>query len=159
MGLFRYDYNKEGKGVDKNVFNRPRIIIFFDIFFRKFWDLITLNLLFILACIPVITIGPAIAGLTKVLRNYAREEHAFIWSDFWEAFKTNFFKGLVLGIIDIVFAFLFIFNVYFYIKFANSGVPKAISLSVMFLGFTIFVFMNYYAYLMLLKILLKFAPK
>lgn len=67
MGIFN-DYMREGRGVDKGPDERPRFIVFFDILFRKFWSLIKVNLLFVLACIPVVTIGPAIAGMTKILR-------------------------------------------------------------------------------------------
>ena len=81
MGLFN-DYMREGKGVDKGPDFRPRFIIFFDIYLRKFWNLILLNLLYVVCCIPIVTIGPATAAMTKILRNYAREEHAFLWSDF-----------------------------------------------------------------------------
>ena len=88
MGLFN-NYLKEGKGVSKEQ-NTPRLILFFQIYFRKFWNLISLNLLYIAFCIPIITIGPATAAMTKILRNYAREEHAFLWGDFLETFKKNF---------------------------------------------------------------------
>ena len=80
MGLFN-SYTKEGKGIDKKPDNRLRIVVFFDIYIRKFWNLILLNILYLLFCIPIVTIGPATAAMTKILRNYAREEHAFIWSD------------------------------------------------------------------------------
>ena len=33
---------------------------------------------------PLVLLSPFTAGLTFVTRNYAREEHAFVWSDFWE---------------------------------------------------------------------------
>ena len=99
MGIFN-DYTREGKGVSKDPDFRPRIVVFFDVYFRKFWNLVLLNLLYILFCLPIITIAPATAAMTKILRNYAREEHAFLWSDFWDTFKSNFKTSLVVGIIN-----------------------------------------------------------
>ena len=40
--------------------------------------------------IPCIAItGPLTAGICYVTRNWARDEHAFIWSDFRDAVKEN----------------------------------------------------------------------
>ena len=44
MGLF--NYNKPGKGVDKNV-AEPPVKIYFDVLYRKFWNLIKLNVLYV----------------------------------------------------------------------------------------------------------------
>lgn len=69
FGLF--NYSKPGPGVDKNGPKKKRFFLFFELYFRKFWKMIELNLLFLVCCIPIVTIGPAIAGMTYVLRNYA----------------------------------------------------------------------------------------
>ncbi len=97
MGLF-YDYRESGSGVSKNN-ESNRIITFFEIFTRKFWKLIGVNLLYVLFCLPVVTIGPATSAMMKVLKNYAIEKHSFVFEDFWKAFKENFFKSLVFFLI------------------------------------------------------------
>ena len=61
-----------------------------------------LNLIYVLVCIPIVTIGPATAGLFRVVKNYSIDKHAFVWQDFKQGFKENFFKAFVLGIIDII---------------------------------------------------------
>lgn len=155
MGLFN-DYMREGRGVDKKPDNRARIIVFFDILFRKFWSLIKVNLLFVAACIPVVTIGPAIAGMTKILRNYAREEHAFIWADFWDTFKKNFGKALLIGVIDFAAAAVIVFDLYMYTALQGSPMLRIIALALMFITATIFIFMNYYIYTMLITFRLTF---
>lgn len=155
MGIFN-DYMREGRGVDKGPDERPRFIVFFDILFRKFWSLIKVNLLFVLTCIPVVTIGPAIAGMTKILRNYAREEHAFIWADFWETFKKNFGKAMLIGIIDIVVAAVIVFDLYMYTSLNSSAMVRTIALALMFITATIFIFMNYYIFPMLITFRLTF---
>ena len=67
FGLF--DYSKPGKGVDKNGPQKKRFFHFFELYFRKFWKLITLNMLYVLFCIPIVTIGPATAAMTYILKN------------------------------------------------------------------------------------------
>ena len=143
MSFFN-DYTKEGKGVSKAPDNRLRIIVFFDIFFRKFWNLILINLLYLVFCVPVVTIGPATAGITKLLRNYAREEHAFIWQDFIETFKSNFWKSLAVFAIDCVVAALLFFDFYMYTALEASSAMIVIALAVLMLTTTIVIFMNYY---------------
>lgn len=55
LGFF--DYTKPGKGVNKGDVNKKGISLYFDILLRKFWKLIPLNLIYIIASIPAIFIG------------------------------------------------------------------------------------------------------
>ena len=43
--------------------------------------------------------GRCTAGVGYVTRNWARDEHAFIWSDFKDAVKENWKQGLVISLI------------------------------------------------------------
>ena len=54
-------------------------------------------LLILIPCIAIT--GPFTAGLSYVTRNWARDEHAFIWSDFMDAVKANWKQSLVLSVI------------------------------------------------------------
>lgn len=58
--------------------------------------------------------GPVTAGYTYILRNYAREEYAWPWSDFWEHTKNNFFQSLVVWIVDVIVFVLLIVAFMFY---------------------------------------------
>ena len=50
--------------------------------------------------IPAIAItGPVQAGMAYVTRNWARDEHAFIWSDFKDAVKENWKQALGISLI------------------------------------------------------------
>ena len=153
MGLFN-NYQKEGKGVSKDD-KTPRFLLFFQIYFRKFWNLVLINLLYILFCIPIVTIGPATAGLTKILRNYAREEHAFLWSDFIETFKKNFKQAFLFSLIEcLVVGFLAMdFMMVFYVP---NQIMKSLSLAAIFLSFTVCLFMHYYVYNMMITFKLTF---
>ena len=52
-------------------------------------------LLWMIPCILIT--GPVQAGLSYVTRNWARDEHAFAWSDFKDAVKANWKQGLVIS--------------------------------------------------------------
>lgn len=147
FGLF--DYSKPGRGVDKNAPEKKRIFFFFELYFRKFWKLVTLNLIFVLFCIPVVTIGPAIAAMSKVLRDFANEKPVFLWSDFVEAFKKNWKQGLIMSIIDAVAFVLIVVSFMFYSHQAATNmifyIPLFLVVLIAFLG----IMLNYYIFLMI----------
>lgn len=54
----------------------------------------------LLLLVPCITLtGVATPGVCYVTRNWARDEHAFIWSDFKDAIKANWKQSLVVSLI------------------------------------------------------------
>lgn len=152
-----FDYTKPGPGIKKNAPKKNRFIVFFSIYFRKFWKLVTLNLLYIACCLPIVTIGPATAGFTYILRNFAREEHAFIWLDFKDTIKKNWKQSLIIGIINVFTGILFYFAIPFYYQFYNhtKNSMYIIPFALCILALVIFVFMQYYLYTMLITFNLK----
>ena len=65
-------------------------------FFHDLFDLMVVNWLWILCCIPVITIGPATCGLYSVTLKLARDEPVNPAKEFFQSVKRNFKAGLVL---------------------------------------------------------------
>lgn len=68
-------------------------VVNFDMSLRMF-----ISLIFMVFC----GMGPATAGLTYVLRNYAREEHVWLVSDMWQRTKSNFRQGMAVWIVDLL---------------------------------------------------------
>ncbi|MGN0641731.1 MAG: YesL family protein [Huintestinicola sp.] len=102
MSFFGADYEKAGVGVAKNAPKKKPFFDFWDLYGRRFWKMLQLNMLTFLFCIPIVSIGPAIAGMTRVLRIYALDKNAFIWHDFWKGFSENWKQSLPIGLIDIL---------------------------------------------------------
>lgn len=69
-----------------------------------FWRLAALNLLFLLFCIPVVTIPAALCGMNRVLITLVRDGNCFLWNDFIKEFKANLFKSLPFGILSVFLA-------------------------------------------------------
>ncbi len=65
---------------------------------EEFSGLIATWLLILFPCIAIT--GPFNAGVTYVLRNWARDEHSFVLSDFKDAVKANWKQALVVSAID-----------------------------------------------------------
>ena len=54
-------------------------------------------LIWLIPCMAIT--GPFTAGLSYITRNWARDEHAFIWTDFKDAVKANWKQSLILSVI------------------------------------------------------------
>jgi uncharacterized membrane protein YesL len=102
----------------------------------------------ILVSLNIVTAGPVQAGFTYVLRNYAREEHAFLWWDFKEAALKNFKQSLIISLIDFVVIIIFAFDFNLYVSL-NSSLLMSISAGFMIIAFVVFVMMHMYIYPML----------
>lgn len=90
---------------------------------------------FCLWAIPCIAItGPVQAGLAYVTRNWARDEHAFIWSDFKDAVKENWKQGLGVSLITSVVPLLMWVCYQFY---GNLAKTQAIALLPQMLSITL----------------------
>ena len=188
-GLF--NYSKEGPGVSRDAPKKKRFFLFFELYFRKFWKLCLVNIIYVLFCIPMVaavfalyliasnstdfttqpwfipaailsfvlaavTFGPATAGATYVLRNFAREEHAYIWYHFWKAFKSNFRQASVMGVIDILVSCIAAYVIMFYAMSMGEGNSFVILLILSVIFLIIFTVMNYYVYLLMVTIELPF---
>lgn len=68
-------------------------------FLNRVADLLILNVTFIVCCIPVFTIGPALSALYTVSLKLADNKEGYIFKGFLKAFRENFKKGLILGLI------------------------------------------------------------
>lgn len=105
MSLFNFgaNFNRPGPGIPKDAPKKTGAKLFFEILGREFWSLLSLNLIYILACLPIITIGPATAALSRVTITMVRDQNVYVWRDFWEAFRKNIKQGLLFGIPSTMF--------------------------------------------------------
>ena len=95
----------------------------------KFWhfatlvaDFILLNLLFIVLCIPVVTIGPAVSALIHTTLKLSEDENRTIIKPFWNEFQRDITKKMVLWIVYLVLIAAMVYMAQFYWNFANNNV-------------------------------------
>ena len=94
----------------------------------KFWhfatlvaDFILLNLLFIVLCIPVVTIGPAISALIHTTLKLSEDENRTLVKPFWNEFKRDITKKMLLWIVYLVLIAALVYMSQFYWNFANNN--------------------------------------
>lgn len=102
MSIFGTDYDRAGAGISKRAPKKKPFFEFWDIYGRRFWKMLALSLLTFVFCLPVVTIGPAITGMTKVLRQYTLDKNSFLWHDFIKGFTQSWKQSLLLGLADIL---------------------------------------------------------
>ena len=160
MSIFGlHDYEKAGSGISKNAPKKKPFFAFIELYFRKFWKLIQLNIITFLFCIPIVTIGPALAGMTKVLRNFTLEKNSFIFHDFWKGFTQNLKQSIPVGLLDLLFTVSAMAALKVYPELYNStGSAVYIVLCVISVSFALTILMmNFYIMPMIVATNLSFA--
>ncbi len=209
FGLF--DYTKEGPGIPKDAPPKGPFATFFDILGRKFWKVVTVNLMFVLLALPgialafflsmyllptlfpgfgletlktlltqagleaenldeiaslfilvatflsamlltglsYVTVGPTLAGVTYIFRNYAREEHAFLWSDFIKHARSNWKQSFLVSVLSTVVVVVLSVNYAFYAGMEAPEFLKGLLLGLIVLLFVLVSVMLMYIYPMM----------
>lgn len=76
----------------------------------KLFDMGMLTLIYLVFCIPVITIGAATTSLYYVSAKVIRHNRSYVWKEFWSSFKTNFVQSTIVWVIVAILATLLVFN-------------------------------------------------
>ncbi len=220
FGLF--DFTKEGPGVYPDDPPKGAFGTFFSVLGRKFWKIVTINLMYLVFSIPallitffgasfvvaaffpsltpellaelfeqsgimlqegisfldfanvqilqlyvlvavlllgmhLVIVGPVHAGVVYVLRNYAREEHAFVWSDFKEHALANWKQSFSTALLSFAATLLFVVNYAFYNNnlVFGSNVLRIILQTVVTVMFVLWCMMQLYLYPMMVTFDLK----
>ncbi len=90
--------------------------------------------------------GPATAGATIVWRNFSRAEHAWLWSDFKDAFLMNFKQSAVMFLVDVVVWIVFCFAIRVYAS--ATGIIGALQYIVWIIAI-LYTMMHFYLYPMM----------
>ena len=72
------------------------------LFLRRMFDLMVLNILWLLCCLPVFTFGPASSALARVMITLVRGGSEAVAKNFFIAFRRDFGRAVVLGLIGLL---------------------------------------------------------
>lgn len=114
---------------------------------RAAFDVI-LRLIFTLTIGIMWGAGPVSAGCSYVMRNFAREQHAWVFSDFWEHLKKNLKQSVVVLLIDIAMLYLSLtaFNFYSHQYTLKPDNMFLIVQGILVVILFIYTFMHFYIY-------------
>lgn len=80
-------------------------------FLGKLFDIVVLELVYFICCIPIITIGPATAALYYTIVKVIRKDRGYLLKEFFHSFKENFKVGTISWIIILVFGVILYMNI------------------------------------------------
>lgn len=189
-----FDITKPGKGISKeDVENKKDIVLYLEIFFKRFWKLTLLNLIYLISSIPAIYIcfklssfavsnfaghagvpadestlpylvqitlfaalillqlggsGPSSAGMSYVLKKFADDTHAWVWSDFLRSFKQNFWQSLIIYVINTVAFSALTGSFIFYSFVIENSMTKVFRVAIVIVT-VFFAMMQMYVYQLL----------
>lgn len=109
-------------------------------------NLIWLNMLWAVCCLPVITIGASTSALYSVCLSCIQNRESYITKNFFQAFKANFKQasiiwGLLLGI-----GFFLGMDLLVYLRSSSLGIAGTLLLTAFFTCVLIYVFTSIYIY-------------
>ena len=90
----------------------------------KMADLMILNLLMIVLCLPIVTAGAAFTAMHYVLLKMVRDEDSYLLKSFFKSFKLNFRQATIIWAIMLGIAVLFIGD-FVIMKGNDTGFPES----------------------------------
>lgn len=90
-------------------------------FIGRMWDYVLVGLYWLIASLPLVTVGAASAALYTVVFRMLNQEDDRILSEFVTAFKDNFRQGTVLWLLQLLLGAFFALDIYFYLLWAAAG--------------------------------------
>lgn len=91
-------WTKEGKGIDNDAPKRTGLALFFQIIAREWWELVKLNLLFILASLPLVTLPAATFATASICRAMVEDRNVYLLRDFVDAFRRHALRATLWGL-------------------------------------------------------------
>ena len=79
-------------------------------FMGKVADLMILNIVFLICCIPIITIGASVTAMNYVTLKMVKNEDSYIIKSFFKSFKANFKQATIIWLILLVVSVLIGFD-------------------------------------------------
>lgn len=116
-------------------------------FIGKFFDVMILNLLWIICSLPIVTIGASTTAVYYVTLKLVRDEEGATIKAFFKSFKENFKQATVIWLIMLVAGCIIGFDLYFFLRvqtapstLRNVMMAVFIAFGVVYLGINLYVF-------------------
>ena len=110
---------------------------------NRYADMLLTGVLFVITCLPVVTIGASLCAFYYTAMDSLRKEDGYIFKRYFSSFGKNFKKATILWLIMLAVAAVLGLDVYFWLVNSQvqfSGVMLGISGILCFLWFMTFMF-------------------
>ena len=113
-------------------------------FINTLCNFVVLNLVFLISCLPVITIGTALSSLYYVTLREARGEYGYLVRTYIKEFRKNLKSGTAAFAVLFVIGAVILFNLAFW--FNLGGIPAAVITGLMAVGAIVWLFTFTYTF-------------
>ena len=103
-------------------------------------DMMALNLLTLLCCVPIFTLGTAFTAMNDVVIHILRQEESGILKSYGRAFRQNMKKGIIFGLIVLAAVGLLCFDYLCAMAYAPVFRYGITALAVLLLALSIYTF-------------------
>lgn len=93
----------------------------------KFTDSLLLNLLFLISCVPVITIGVSVTAFYYTLRKVLKQDRGYLWAEYKRAWKENFKQATLCWLLFLVIGAVLTIDIYVMYQAAAEGAGYGMS--------------------------------
>lgn len=116
-------------------------------FIAKLADVCIMSFLWLIASLPLFTIGAATTAFYDFTLLQVRDQEGGIWSSFWSSFKKNFKKSSLLWLFHVLGTAFLALDMYASWKmYLLRGIPGLLMLSLCGCVSLVFLFCSYYIY-------------
>ena len=119
-------------------------------FLSKLADLVWLNILTIIFCIPIITAGASLTAMYTVTIKMVNKEEGYISKNFFQAFKKNFKQATIIWI-GVMLASILFYGDYRIVTYSGIAFPKALPIAL-----TAVLLLMYCTYLYVFPVLSRY---
>lgn len=121
-------------------------------------NFIQLNVIWLLLCLPIVTIFPATAAMVCVLRQWVLYKDTSIYRSFFKQFKENFKQSFLIGLMALLFSGVLYADFYFFNQLESLRtylLPALLILLIIAVFMLIFLFPIMANYQMTIKEIIK----
>ncbi len=107
-------------------------------FLGRMADLLWLNILTTICCIPIITIGPALTAMHYMCLKMVRNEECYITRGYFKSFKENFKQATIIWLV-ILFMIVILVGDFVIMRYGGISFPKVLQILITAVGVLILI--------------------
>ncbi len=116
------------------------------IFLSRVADLVILNILWLVCCVPVVTIGASTTAMYHVIRHWQKDSVSSIMRDFFQSFKEDFKQATPVYLILLIPTAAVVMNAMLIFNPENSTAVPSYLLVIWFISALILLFISSFVY-------------
>lgn len=130
MNWLRHFWTRTGPGIRKDAPPKTGPALLADVIARNWWELVQLNLLILLACLPLVTIPAALVAGARICTLMLEDKPVYLGRDFLDAFRQLFWKATALGFIATIAIALPAYAAFIFLQAAQDSIILALPLAI-----------------------------